>query len=967
MKNSYNFILKEKKFVKDVNSEVYEYEHQKTKTKLIFVKNDDTNKAFTVGFKTIPNDSTGVAHIIEHSVLCGSEKYPIKEPFVELMKSSLNTFLNAMTFSEKTLYPFSSQNEEDYMNILSIYLDAAFKPSITKIKEIFMQEGWHYELNDKNDKLSINGVVYNEMKGAFSSPMEILNESVNQSLFDNCYKYCSGGDPDVIPTLTYENFIKFYNTFYHPSNSLMYVYGDCDIDKIMKFIDDNYLSKYDYLEVDSSIKFVEPFKKEKTLSVPYSINDEDSEKQKTFHSINYVTSVASDEETCLAMDILQDVIVNSDSSIIKKKLLENNLCGNVKAQFDNYTMQPTFSIIAQNTDVENIDKINEIVESTLKELAFNGIDKKFLEACITKAEFDLKQDISNNSFKGIELGIKLYNRWSFIDNPVEVLYFEDRIKKMYSWLDNKGFEKLIEKYFINNNHKSKVTLYPKKGLSKEKDLALDKKLQEYKNSLSDLEIEKIIEENKKLKVRQSNPDTEEELKCMPTLKLESINKKSIKRNVSEYKINNFALLHHEAFTNDIVYANLMFDASNLTEEEISYAGLLTKILGKISTKNYTLNDLSNEVMINTGNIKFTNNAFLDTKDINNPYKQFEVNFKSTTTRLPKAINLVKEILFNSDLNDTQRLQQLLNINIGSIQSRLVSSGQIYAVIKAASKFDTAYYYLEKASGYSFYEFIKKSNDNFNSLSSDIVKNLKLVLKKLLNNNNLIITVTCTKEQKDIFAKEILRITDELSNENQPIVFDNFKYNNQTEAFSIASNVQYVAQGYNYKKLGYKFTGALKVAETLLSTDYLWNNIRVLGGAYGAMMRLNQSGQICFVSYRDPNLAKTLENYKNIYNYFNNLKLDSKHMTKYIIGTIKNLDQPYSIEVEGDIAFKNYISHNSYEYQQSIRDEIFATKCEDLVNTKSLFKSILDKNLYVVFGNNEQIKNNSNIFDKITNA
>lgn len=964
--NSYNFKLTDKKFVNDINSEVFEFEHKKTKSKLIYIKNDDANKVFTIGFKTIPDDSTGVAHIIEHSVLNGSDKYPVKEPFVELMKSSLNTFLNAMTFSEKTLYPVASQNNKDFMNLISVYLDAVFEPNITKIKEIFMQEGWHYELENKEDKLSLNGVVYSEMKGALSSPLEVMEESINQSLFDNCYKYNSGGDPDVIPSLTYEKFLEFYHKFYHPSNAMIILYGNCKVEEIMKFIDENYFNKFDYSEIDSSIKFTDPFSEEKKEKFTYSINDEDDIKGKTFFSKNYVVSTATDEETCFAMNVLKNVLVDSESSLIKKKLLENNLCGDVCVSYHNFKLQPTFNIIVQNTDEENIEQINKIIESTISDLAFNGIDKKFLEACITNTVFKFKQEISNNSLKGIDLSINLFNRWSFIDNPVEVLYYEDRIKKMYAMLENNGFEKLLERYFVNNNHKSSVTLIPEKGLARKKAEALSKKLQEYKDSLNDSELNQIVNECKSLKKRQITPDTEEDLSTMPVLDLCDIDKNSIKRNVNEEKTDKYALLHYEKFTNDLLYNQILFDASNLNKEEMYYAGLLSQILGKISTRNYNLDNLLNETMINAGEISFRNAAFLDTQDINNAFKHFKVTMKMSTSKIDKAIELLDEILFNSELNDFARIKQILNMTITYMQSRFVVAGHNYSIIRLLSKFDTSYYYLEKTTGYSFYNFVKNLYDNFDNMKDNISKNLSNVLHKLLNTNNLIITTTCTKQQKDEFKKRISFITEKLDSTIYPCVFDNFEYNNDKEAFSIASNVQYVGMGYNFKKLGYNFDGSMKVIETLLSTDYLWNNVRVLGGAYGCLMKLKKEGTLVFVSYRDPNLDKTVENYRNIVKFLDETHLDKTNLTKYIIGTIKDLDQPLSVEDEGNAAFNKYISHDTYENQQYIREQILNTKSEDINRFKDLFKCVFDKNIYNVFGNSEAIKHSKLDFDKTIN-
>lgn len=961
-----SFKLIKKEFFRDIYSEVYEYEHIKTKAKLIHIKNDDVDKVFSIGFKTIPYNNTGVAHIIEHSVLCGSERFPIKKPFVELNKSSLNTFLNAFTTPDKTLYPVSSQNNKDFMNLISVYLDAVFAPNLIKNKEIFMQEGWHYKLESKDDKLSIDGVVYNEMKGALSSINRIMSVMINRSLYSNNYKYISGGDPDDIPNLTYESLLEFYYKFYHPTNSFICLYGNCDIDSILNFIDINYLSKYEYKYIDSSVKYAEPFLKENKLTYSYSLNENDNSQNKTFFSKNYIISTINDDDTCLAMEILLYILVNSDTSIIKKRLLENNLCGNVKAYYYNVYLQPKFTILVKNTDENNIEKINNIINDSIKELSIKGIDKNILEACITTTEFKIMQKISNNSSKGMDLCVSLYDKWSFSDNPVDIFHYRKRIDKLYFMMENNVFERLLKKYFIRNTHTSTVILNPQKGLAKQKDKDLDIKLQSYKEGLCEDEINTIINDYKNLKLRQSTPDSEDKLSLIPSIGINDINKNIIKRYVVEEKLNRYTLLHYNKFTNDILYTQLLFDTSNLTTNEICYAGLIAKILGKISTKNYCLDELTNRQMINTGELSFVNSAFLDVIDTNTAYKKFKITLSVSTDKFKSAIELINEILFNSNFDCHTRIKQIIGMNITSMQSEFIRAGHVHALKRLLSKFDSSFYYLEKSSGYTFYEFLRNLNNNFDIMKDEITENLRNVLNKILNINNFIVNITGTEKQKKLLKANITIITEKLNNTKQSSISDNFKYDNKTEAFTIASNVQYVAMGYNYKKLGYRFDGSLKVVGTILKADYLWNNIRVMGGAYGTMMKLDESGQLFFVTYRDPNLDKTIDRYKQIPKYISDIIVNKNHLTKYIIGTIGDLDQPLSIEEEGEVEFIKYISHNTNENQQRIRSQILNTSLKDVNNAYELLKAVIDENVYNVFGNNEIIHNSKLPFDTIIN-
>lgn len=966
MESSYSkhgFIIKEKKTIKDIDSEVYEYEHIKTKAKLIFIKNKDSNMAFTIGFKTIPHDNTGVAHIIEHSVLCGSKNYPVKDPFVELMKSSLNTFLNAMTFSDMTLYPFSSQNKEDYMNILDIYMDAVYNPNMTKNKEIFMQEGWSYTINNKDEDIKINGVVYNEMKGAYSSPLRILNEEINKSLFDNCYKFSSGGNPDEIPTLSYEDFLNFYHTYYHPSNSCMYVYGDCNIEEILETINSKYLSYYDYKKIDSTILPTKEFNYEVVSSAPYSISSNDNIDKKTLYSINYVFPTSTNEIFNMSINIIVDILFNSQSAIIKTKLLEKKLCDNISASFDTYKLQPSLTIFVQNTSKDNIDTINKIIDDCLKNVVKEGVQDKILEAFMSREQFRIKQDISNNSEKGIDLGIRLINRWKFTENITDILYFNENITKLYNFLNQEKIKELIQKYLIDNKHKSKVTLYPEEGMNNKKSKKLEESLSKYKNYLNDTQLKEMIDRSIHLKETQSTPNDEETLKCIPVLKLCDIEKKSKKRIVNNTYINNIPILHYNAFTNDIIYAKLMFKTNCLTEEELPYIGLLSSILGKIKTKNYTLDNLNTEILINTGGLGFNNNAFNDIKDIDVSHLFFETTIKTTSTKIEKSIDLLKEILFESDLEDVDRISQIINMIYSNLQIKISNNGHMFAYTRLASNITKADYYLDKTRATDYFNFIKDIVSNYKENSAKLVNNLKQVLSKILNTNNLIITLTSDNKQKEIFTENVTKITNLLSNKTIDLNNYNTK-KEQSEGFCISSKVQYVAQGYNYKKMGYSLTGTLKVIETILKTEFLWNNVRVIGGAYGSMLSISASGNIILVSYRDPNLLRTIEVYNEIPEYLQNIKLDEDSLSKYIIGTIKDIDHPLSVEDEGNSAFISYIAHYSDSDRQKLRDEIFNTSISKINNYSDMFKKILNKELYVVFGNSNMIKKNKKLFKEI---
>ncbi|QSX06303.1 insulinase family protein [Sedimentibacter sp. zth1] len=962
------FKISNKEFVQEADSNAIIYTHEKTKASVIYLQNEDKDKVFNIGFKTPPYDDSGVAHIIEHSVFCGSDKFPVKEPFLEIMKGSLNTFLNAMTYKDKTMYPFSSQNEEDYMNILDIYLDAVFNPSIDKTKEIFMQEGWHYELIEKNDNLSINGVVYNEMKGSLSSPTTLLNNEIYKALFDNLYKYVSGGDPKCIPNLTYEKFLEFYNKYYHPSNCCIYVYGNCNINVILKFINNKYLSNYTFKQDIPIYKPEIKNLKNKYISAPYTIDEHDLEENKTFIAKSYVISTSLDDEVSLAIRILSDILINSDAAPIKRALLKEHLCGNVFGMYDNTVLQPVFSIVVENTNKDNLERIEKIINDNLINLASNGINKKLIEACINTAEFSLREIGASGISKGLMLGINIITRWAYCNddtnNPLDVLRYEKNIKTMKNWLENDGFEKSIKKYLFENEYTATITLYPEKGLSKKSEDEFNLKMLNIKNNLTDKEVLKIINENKALNLRQDTPDTEQQLNTIPLLKLKDINKKATILNIEEISIDNTTLLFHEAHTGGIVYMNLMFDTSMLDDDKLTYLGLLCHTLGSVETKNYTFEALSNEILINTGGISVNANAYADTQDTDKTYKYIEISVKAVKGKLNSAIDLVKEILLNTKFDDKQRLLEIIKNIISISQAMITSSGHQLAVTRLLSHISTGMIYREKSNSFTFFKNIKNILDNFDKKAEETYKELENLINILFCKENLTIGLTCNKDEKQLFLSASSDFIYSLPN-NQPKNSKNqFTLNNTTEGFLTPSSVQYVALGYNFKKLNFTYDGSLEVLKTILSTDYLWNNIRIKGGAYGAMVILSPSGNLVFVSYRDPNLQNTLDVYKNIGKYIEKFEVNDREMTKFILGTVQVLDQPLFPQQAMRTAVVNYITHNTPEFAQKIRTEILTVTCEDIRNKFKLISSVIDENLFVVFGNSEKIKENKKLFDKI---
>ena len=598
------YTLEEKTPLKDIDSIGFVLRHNKSGARIILIENDDTNKTFCVGFRTPPADDTGVAHITEHSVLCGSKKFPVKDPFMELVKGSLNTFLNAMTYPDKTIYPVASTNDKDFKNLVDIYMDAVFHPNIYTRKEIFNQEGITLSLKDKDSDLIYNGVVYNEMKGAFSAPDDVLERAIMNSLYPNtCYGVESGGDPDHIPELTYEQFLDFHRKYYHPSNSYIYVYGNVDMDRILDWLDSEYLSEYDLDEVDSEIKIEKPFEKMKEMRVEYPISETEDVEENTYLSYNFVIGDILDRELYLAMQILEYAIISMPGAPVKQALLDAGIGKNADGHYNNFIRQPYFNFTVKSADESKKDEFVKIIRDTLERLVKEGVDKKSLLAAINNYEFQYRENDYGPYPKGLMYSFEVFDSWLYDDaNPFRHLNQDTLFDFLREKMDTGYFEKLIEKYFLNNTHCSVVTIVPVKGLMDKKDKELKEKLQTLKNSLSDKELEEIINNTKHLKEYQETPSTKEQLDTIPVLKREDLSREVEPYYNTVLNKNGVTILQHDIFTNKIAYFNFIFDVSDIKRELIPYLTILKYVLGYTDTDKYSYSELSNVIGIETGGI-----------------------------------------------------------------------------------------------------------------------------------------------------------------------------------------------------------------------------------------------------------------------------------------------------------------------------------------------------------------------------
>lgn len=964
----HGFELTEKRRIDEINSTALLFNHNKSGARLFKLQNDDDNKVFSIGFRTPPPNSTGLPHILEHSVLCGSRKFPSKEPFVELMKGSLKTFLNAFTFSDKTMYPFASRNEKDFFNLMDVYMDAVLYPNIYKYPEILMQEGWHYELDDKDGDITYKGVVYNEMQGAFSSAESILVRRTQEYLFpDTPYGNESGGDPDVIPELTQEQFTEFHKKYYHPSNSYIYLYGNGDIMKELEFLNDKYLKDFERMEVDSEIPEQKPFDSIKEVSLDYPVSPDDNESDKTFLSLSFVTGKSTDPETYLALGILEHLLLETPAAPLKKALIDAELGKDVFGQFDNSIMQPVFSIVIKNSNSDMKEKFKNVVYETLKKLVREGIDKKLIEASINIKEFEMREAEEEGFPKGLLFGVKIMDSWLYDEHPALHLQYGDTLNRIKSYMKTDYFEKLIEKYIINNNHGLFLTLNPKKGLAEKKAEDIRKKLATFKASLTSDEIDKIVEQTRALKKRQQEPDSIEALEKLPMLSIEDINPKAEELPLEEKEFNGLKILFHPIFTNKIAYVNLLFNTNAVPQELLPYIALLADISGKVSTEKYDYIELAKEININTGGIRLGVDAYQENESAERYYPELIVKSRVLIDKLPKLMELIGEITGKSKYNEQKRLKEIIQEIKSRSEMRMFDLGHVVASSRLISYFSPAGAYLELLTGISYYKFIADLERNFDSKINEIMENLKKVSDIVFNKQNLIISVTTDKEDYKKFEKnlpELLRYIG--SREFKPVEYK-FELAPRNEGMMAPGNVQYVAKGFNFIKSGYEYNGKLQVLRTVMKGDYLWNNVRVQGGAYGGFMKFDRGGNFVFVSYRDPNLKETLSIYDRAAQYLRNFNVDEREMTKYIIGTIGELDYPLTPSGKGEKADKYYISHVTQDDIQRERDEVLNIKQEDIRSFERLVEDVMKQNYICVLGSEGKIKDNKEVFNKLINV
>jgi len=963
-----NYKLIQQNTVEEIHSEVFLFEHVKTGAQLMYVKNDDNNKVFSICFKTPPEDNTGCPHILEHSVLNGSVHFPAKNTFTELMKGSMKTFLNAFTASDKTIYPFASTNEQDFYNLMQVYLDAVLYPNIYTNPDILKQEGWHHELLNPDAEIIYKGVVYNEMKGAFSSPESVLYRKIEQIQFpDTPYSFESGGDPDYIPELSWERFTAFHKKYYHPSNSRIYLYGNLDLDKALGFIDEKFLADFDRIELKNDIPLQTAFSKPVQFEHNYSIGSDEQPEGKNYLSLNFTCGNVLDVNTTTALEALKQILMDSPASPLKLAIQNSKLAADNFASFNEGCLQPTFSIICKHVKSEDIEPLTKLIYAELGKIAEQGIDKKLIEATINSKEFALREADMNHFPKGLFYNWVSMNSWLHGGNPLSYIAFEPILAELRKGLTSPLFENLIKQYLLANPHSSQLVLKPVKDLVEKKEEKIRNTLKSFKATLDATQIQALIDDNNRLIEWQSIPDSPEDVAKIPFISLADLNKEAEPLCLEVEKQQQITLLKHPIFTNGIVYLAAYFNLSHMSESDLQWVSMLSGLLGNLDTANHTFSTLSNEIDIHTGGIYAELSLYSDNTIPGKVLPKFAVYSKSVLPKTKKMLELTVEYALKTKFEDIGRIVQLVKEMKSRIQMQIIGSGHVMAIRRMLAQNNQMQRWQDDTEGMAFYSFLNEVETKLETAPRDVTAKLEQIAKSIYTKKNLLISITSPEADIAAVWQQINILTDSITLEELPAVTHSFTPKLSNEGIIAPVNVQYCAQGGNFKQLGYSYTGQMMVLSNILRNEYLMQEIRVKGGAYGIMVMFARYGYMSFCSYRDPNLVDTFTVYSKTAEYLAGFECLPRDFEKYMIGTMAELDMPSTPSQKGNGADTYFISGLSFADKQKLRDEVLSTKIEDIRSFSKLVQDVMKQHQLAVFGVETKLKDNKNLFDVLVPA
>lgn len=962
----HGFELLQSHEIKELGATYYRYKHQKSGAELIHLANSDNNKAFNITFKTIPEDDTGCPHIMEHSVLNGSRNYPAKGTFMELIKGSLNTFINAMTSSDWTSYPVASTNDKDFMNLMRVYLDAVLRPLIYDEPMIMDQEGWHLELFNEDDELKYRGVVYNEMKGAFSSIDSLMGRMCQHTQFpDTPYGFESGGDPDAIPELTHEQFKAFHQKYYHPSNSKIWLYGDMDIDACLKLLNDDYLQEFDDPQIKLEFPDQKPFAKAKKVIYQYPLADDQVPDGQYYLALNYSYGKITDENLAVSATFLADLLMNTQASPLKAVIRASGLCKDSQIYVLNDILQPTLTIVCKQVKKEDLEALSNLIKKEMQRIVKEGFDKKMVEALINSKEFFLREAQLQGFPKGLFYNLQCLGLWNHGGDPLDLLAFEKSLEHLRKGLKKPIFEELLKEFCLHNTHASEIHFEPVPGLIAKQEEELKAKLAKLKKQMNKSQIKQLIQANLRLKAWQEEPDSEEDLLKIPLLSLDDVNPQAESVPCEKESLANYTLLKHPLQTNGIVYLKSYFDLAHATQNDLPWIKLYTQLLGQLDTENYNYGELDNEIRNHTGGIKLTLEIINSYQTPDDIIPKLIFSGKAVAAKMPQLVDLAHEYMQNTVFNNPNRIKSLIREIKASTEEFVIMRGVSVTINRMFAPFSQLHNWKDKIAGLDYLHFLTDLEKNLDQDIDQIIGELNWVKTHYFNLPNAVFSLTANPDLMAQCEKNLAPLLSKLSPEAYEAVPDEFETKAINEGIAAPIKIQYVVKGGNFFRKGYSYSGKLRVLSNILSNEFLYKEIRVKGGAYGCAAGFTPDGYQYFYSYRDPNLRETLDVYNRVPEFIRSFQCNKREMDKYILGEISQMDYPKTPEASGAQSDLDFITGFTQEDRQQIRDELLSTQLEDLRIYAEMIQAIMDKNHYAIMGNEANIKAAAELFDLIT--
>ena len=956
---TYGFDLIATREIPEYKSKVDLFRHEKTGAELLSIQNDDENKFFGITFRTPPPDSTGVAHILEHAVLAGSEKYPLKEPFVELLKGSLASFVNAMTFEDKTTYPVASQNLQDFYNLIDVYIDAVFHPLL--YERIFEQEGWHYELENIEQPLRYKGVVFNEMKGSMANPDTVLLKEILKSLFpDTPYAHESGGVPDAIPDLTYAQFKAFFDTNYHPSNARIVFYGDDPPEERLRLIQE-YLKDYGPAAENPAIPLQKAFTKPSSCTIPYVVSETD-ESAKSLITVNWMLPENIDAELAIAYILLAHVLMGTPASPLRRVLIESGLGEEVIGSGYDYGLFTTlrqlfFTAGMRGVQTEDVDKIEEIILTTLTAIVENGFDKAMVDATVNTIEFQLRENNFGSYPRGLILMVRALTTWLHNGDPFASLDFAPPLEAVKRRLaaGEPIFETMVRQHMVENSHRTTVHLVPDPGLQAKQDEAETDRLDKIRASFSESDLQGIIESTKKLKDFQETPNNAETLALLPTLNRSDLEPEERRIPLAESELSGVRVLYHDLSTYGITYLDLGFDLHALPPEHLPYIPLLGRAFTEMGTEKEDYIQLAQRIGRTTGGIEAeTFTSMMPNTDEATAW--LILRGKATAERTDDLLSIFKDILGGVCLDNQERFRQIVLEEKAQLEAELAQLGHQVVYRRLQSGLHLAGWADEQMNGVEYLFHIRELADQIEKNWPDVLQTLETIRHSLINREGMICNVTMDGEQWLTVKPALESFLAAIPSKDISLHEWAPGLSTDNEGLIIPVTVNYVGKATDIYRLGHKLHGSYPVVAGYLKTTWLWDMVRLQGGAYGAFSLLdNLSGVFAYLSYRDPNILKTLSIFDKSGDYLRKLQLSDQELTKGIIGAIGRRDQYLLPDAKGFTSLIRYLSGVSDEYRQRIRNEVLATTASDFASFGDALDSVERAGRVIVLGSENAIK------------